>query len=587
LSVEIRDLSVTYLRHGKPTGDPVLRGINLKIKKGERFGILGPTGSGKTTLCYCLNGLIPREIPSIVEGEVIVKGVKTKDTPIEKITQNVGLVFSNPEFSVVEILVEDDIAFGPSNLNLSIEEINKRVKFAIEACRLKGYEKRSTGDLSGGETQAVAIAGILAMMTPIIVLDEPMTMLDPIGKETVANVLSNLSKNLGLTIIMTEAGNDIEYFTRFVDRIAVLYNGEILAVDTTQRIMSNIELMRKIGIEPPPVTTLFSDVVQPEKVPVKTEEAIALLKGLIKSRKLKLPSEKKILESQKVETTNKRKRVPIITVRNLHYVYPPDIRALKGINLDIYSGEKVAIIGQNGSGKTTLSYNLVGLLRPTNKDAKVNVAGLEVSNKKTPLHEIVKVINYAFQNPDAQLSQDTIWEEVTYGLKLMELPEKEIERRAMAALNLFGIADKKDEYILQASLDLKRYTTIASLVALEPKILILDEPTNGLDFEGAQVVMRAVEHLNKNGMTIIFITHNMELVAKYADRVIVMKDGNIYLEGTPKQVFTNPEKLKEAYLYPPQIARCFQALSTEGFPPDILTVEEARKFLREISLLSK
>ncbi len=576
MSVEVKNLTLTYLRRAKLVGEPVLRDVSFKVEKGERFGILGPTGSGKTTLTLCLNGLIPKEQPAAVKGKIIVDGLDTADTGIETLTQHLGAVFSNPEYAVVEVLVEDDIAFGPSNLNVPREEIQKRVDFAINACRLGGFEKRSTGDLSGGEMQSVAIAGVLAMMTPIMVFDEPVTMLDPIGKERVLTVMRDLNERLNTTIIITESGNDIEYFARLVDRIAVLYDGRILVVDTPRSVFSNSELMEKIGIRPPPVTTIFSDFDVPKsQVPITTEEAVQSMKKLLDARKMKprpRAGREKIREG---------KQEPIIVVRNLHHVYPPDVHALKGVDLDIYSGEKVALIGQNGSGKTTLAYHLVGLLKPTNPDAKVVVSGVDVANKKTSLKkDVIKVINYAFQNPDAQLCQETIWDEVTYGLKLLRLPAGEVERRAIEALKLFGIEDKRDVAIIQASLDLKRYTTIACLIAMGPGILILDEPTNGLDYDGGMRVMEVLRMLNETkGLTGIIITHNMELVAGFANRIIVLKDGNILMDGSTREVFSTPDKLKEAYLYPPQTARLFQALPEYGFPRDVLLPEETKDVL--------
>jgi len=576
VSVEIKNLSVTYTRKALPVGEPVLRGVSLKVEKGEKFGVLGPTGSGKSTLTLCLNGLIPREIPAMVKGTITIDGLDASVTPTTTLTQRVGLVFSNPELSLVEILVEDDVAFGPSNLNLPMEEIQKRTDFAISACRLKGFERRTTGDLSGGEMQSCAIAGILAMMTPIMVFDEPITMLDPIGKETVLAVIKDLNERFNTTMIINESGNDIEYFTRVVDRIAVLYNGQILAVDTPRNVLSNSELMEKIGVRPPQVTTFFSDFDLPkDRIPITVEEGVALMKELLDTGKVKQRPRKR-----KERAPEKKPQEPIIVVRNLHHVYPPNVHALKGVDLDIYPGEKIAIIGQNGSGKTTLSYHLVGLLKPTNPNAKVIVAGIDVANKKTPITKVIDVVNYAFQNPDAQLCQETVWEEVTYGLKLRKLPADEIERRALEALRLFGIEDKRDVATLQASLDLKRFTTIACLIAMRPRILILDEPTNGLDYEGGKRVMETIGKLNETmGMTSIVITHNMELVAEYVDRVIVMKDGSILMDGPAKEVFSKPEKLKEAFLYPPQIGRLFQALPDYGFPQDALLPAEKKGLL--------
>ncbi|MEM3713395.1 MAG: energy-coupling factor transporter ATPase [Nitrososphaeria archaeon] len=556
MSVVVNNLSIQYLKYGKPVGEPALKNLCLKIEKGEKFGILGPTGSGKTTLSLALNGFFPEEIPAKIDGEIVINGIKVGSVKIGQLKQHIGYVFYNPDYSLVELLVEDDIAFGPSNLNLDIKEIQARVSYAIQVCRLKGYEKRKTYDLSGGETQQVAIAGLIAMRTPIMVLDEPVTMLDPLGKNQVFDTLNFLNKEYGITIILTEAGNDIEYFLRFVDKIAVLYKGQLLKVGSTKEILADKNLLEYVQIDPPPLTKFFR-----KWAPVSFEEAVPLAENLIKSNKLLL---KKEGESKMMYNTNIRKNTehPIIMVKNLHHIYPGNIHALKGINLEIHEGEKVAIIGQNGSGKTTLALHLVGLLKPSNPDAKVIVGGLDVSSKKVKLSEIIKIINYSFQNPDAQLSQDTVYEEIAFGLKLLGLNKEEVDNKVKMALNMFDLYELKDTPIFNLSLSAKRRLTVASLIALGAKILILDEPTNGLSSNEAIAMMEKIRKLNLEGnLTYILISHNMEVVAKYADRLILMADGRILVDGPVREVFYTPEILKKANVRPPQVARLCQQLN--------------------------
>jgi energy-coupling factor transport system ATP-binding protein len=578
MSVEINDFSITYTWRAKPLPYDSLKNMDLKIKKGEVFGILGPTGAGKSSLLLCLNAIVPRLIPAVVKGDIVVDGLSTSTNQVHDMAQHIGLVLPDPSYGIVSITVEDDIAFGPSNLDLTSEEINNRVAFALEACRLKGYEQRSTGDLSGGESQSLAIAGVISMMPPVIALDEPITMLDPIGKDRVLQVIKDLNKKYNTTIIITEAGGDIEYFAPILDRIAIINEGEILGVGAPKKILMDEDLMGKIpNVMPPQVSRILLDLEPGKEPPLTVTEAQERIRRLLKSKKIK------VKEASRRRRSRKKKEEPIIHIENLHHVYPglrEGIHALKGVNLDIYVGEYVGLIGQNGSGKSTLSYHLVGLLRPTNQDASVIIDGVDAA--KASIKELINHINYSFQNPDSQLFQETVWGEVSYGLELAGLSEEEVEKRGMSALKLFGVESHREDPIIRASLDVKRFVAISSLIALEPKILIVDEPTNGLDYEGGKKVLDVLNTLNKRGWTIIIITHNMQLVAEYVRRVIVMKEGNILMDGPTEEVFSQTDKLREAFLLPPQVTQLGQSLGDIGIPNNILSIEEMENIIEKV-----
>ncbi|UCD72790.1 MAG: ATP-binding cassette domain-containing protein [Candidatus Bathyarchaeota archaeon] len=577
MSVEINDFSITYTWRAKTLPYDSLKNVDLKIKKGEIFGILGPTGAGKSSLLLCLNAIVPRLIPAVVKGDIVVDGLSTSTNQVHDMAQHIGLVLPDPSYGVVSITVEDDIAFGPSNLSLTPEEIRNRVEFALQACRLSGYEQRSTGDLSGGESQSLAIAGVISMMPPVIALDEPITMLDPIGKDRVLEVIKEINKNYNTTIIITEAGGDIEYFAPILDRVAIIKGGEILGVGAPKKVFMDEDLMGKIpDVLPPQVTRFLLDLEPGEAPPLTVAEAEDRLKRLYKSKKIQ------VKEPRRRRSSEKGKQEPIISIKNLHHVYPglrEGIHALKGISLDIYPGEYVGLIGQNGSGKTTLSYHLVGLLRPTNKDAEVIVDGVDAG--KAEIKELINHINYSFQNPDSQLFQETVWGEVSYGLGLAGLSEEEIEKRGMDALKLFKVESHREDPIIRASLDVKRFVAISSLIALEPKILIVDEPTNGLDYEGGKRVLDVLDTLNKSGWTIIIITHNMQLVAEYVRRVIVLKGGEVLMDGPTDEVFSQTDKLKEAFLLPPQVTQLGQRLGEIGVPDNVLSIEEMEKIINK------
>ena len=583
MSISVKDYTMKYMRSDNDN----LRNISLDIKKGERVGVLGPTGSGKTTLFMSFNGTIPHFMKASVEGEIVVEGLKTLDHSTVELAQHVGVVYADPHLATVALAVEDDVAFGPQCLGWSTEAIRETVHEALKRTRMQGFEKRSTTTLSGGELQAVSIASILAMRTQILALDEPLTMLDPIGKQMIIEMLATLFSEKQITLIVSEAGGDIEYFSQLVDRIVVLYNGEILADGPRHEILMNEKLLEKIGIQPPQVTGLAHMLNGPQPYPVTLDEAIPYYKKLLRKRKIRQ------VKVTKTKTKKKRTGKPIISVRNLHHTFTGLhlVHALKGIDLDIYPGEMIGLIGQNGSGKTTLSLHLIGIYKPTSVEGRevipddtviiINRMNITELMKRGlfQFYDLITTINYAFQNPDNQLFEDTIELEVSYGPKQLGLPEEEVEERVNDALSLYGIKDRKEDPVIFLTKDLKTYTAAASIVALRPKVLIIDEPTTGLDFNSSRRVMMSLKELQRRGHTIIVITHNMRLIAEYVDRCIVMGNGEIFMDGTPGEIFSHPEVLRKVFVQPPQITQLTQGLTDLGFPPDVRNIEEMFKII--------
>lgn len=565
MSVRFEDFAFTYLGQK----EPALRDINLRIEGGT-VGVIGPTGAGKTTLLMALNGLVPQTAVGHQKGDVIIKGLNTRDHPTSELARHVGLVMENPVTQLFSLTVIDDVAFGPSNLGLPINEIRKRVEFALEATRLKGFEKRDPNDLSGGEQQSLAIADILAMNPEILAMDEPICMLDPIGKSIVLSLIKRLSKEGKVTIILSESGADIDDVIKYLDRVVVLHHGEIVLDDSPVDALQS-DIFKEAGIGYPQVTELFlrlRDKKPSIPIPVTLEEANEYIREEYEGKEERMPEV--VRAGPKREVRVPPKAEPIIKVRNLHHVYPPDIEALRGVSLDVYEGEMVGLIGQNGSGKTTLAYHLVGLLKPTNPDAQVIVDGIAVI--KEPISKTVEHINYVFQNPDSQLFAEKVWDEIAFGPKNMELKDEEIKRRVAEAMKLFNIEGYESSYTISLSRDLKTFIAISSILAMKPKILLIDEPTTGLDAKGVTKVMEVLLNQRNAGCTVIVISHNMKLIAKYCDSVIVLKDGKVLTAGGTREVFSNPGVLKEAYILPPPITQLAQLI--KEFPPDILTVDE-------------
>jgi len=573
--VKIKDLKYKYRR----SPDWVLKGISLSVRKGEILGIVGPSGAGKTTLCMCLNGIIPHVLRGTMEGEVTVLGMNTLEHTSQELTSKIGIVFQDPETQLFGLTVEEDVSFLPINLGLPPDEVKRRVKWSLSIVGLEGYEDRFPYFLSGGEKQRVAIASVLSGQPEVIILDEPTSELDPIGKDQVFQVINQMAR-LGRTMIIVE--HDTERLAQIADRIIVINDGQIVLEGTPEEVFTEVTLLEKLGVKVPE-TVKLGYLFDKEKVgwakkygyPLSLEEAY--------ERLIKIFAEKKVskkqytLEASK-QSLERKQEEPIIKVRNLWHVYgegtPTQTVALKNISLDIYEGEFIAIIGQNGSGKTTLVKHFNKLLTPSN--GQVIVYGMDTREVSTA--ELAKRVGYCFQNPDHQIFSKTVWEEVTFGPKNLGLPEEEVKKRALEALKTVGLEGYEDEDPFSLGKGERQKIAVASVLAMKPDVLIVDEPTTGMDRKASIGMMELIKSLNDAGKTIIIITHDMDIVAQYARRVIVLHQGEILIDGPTNRVFSQPKVLEKTNIKPPQITRLAYKLK-EYIRPDILTIEEAHKEL--------
>lgn len=564
--LQLKDVSFSYLYSDKLA----LKNINLTLNKGEFLVVLGIPTAGKTTLLMSLNALIPNYVPGKLEGDVIVEGVNTKDTE-EILATSVGLTFEDPDRQIVMLTVEDDLEFGPSNIGLEREEIERRVSEVAEVMGLSEIKTRNPRTLSGGQKQCLVIGGVLAMQTKILALDEPLCMLDPLGKRRVLSALRTL-KEKGFSIVLTESGIDLDDIIEFADRLVVLYDGEILIDGSPREVIANTEIFEKAHMLTPQIARVALKMGEknPDNLPLNIDEAIQYVITKLDQKKLSSDVKRDKVDSKKRKKSNE----PIIHVSNVCHTYDayPPVEALKGVSLDIYPQEFVGLIGQNGSGKTTLSYHLVKLLSPTNKDVEIVVGGVDVVS--SPLPTVIEKINYVFQNPDHQFFCEKVRQEIDYGLEQKNLPAEEIERKRNEVCKRLGIEDILDEYVMDLSREKKMYLALASVLVLDPEILIVDEPTTGLDYYGSIHVMNLLKELNKEGKTIVVISHNMSMISEYCERIIVMSDGLIILDDSTREVFCKPEVLEKAWITPPPICQVAQGLEEYGFPPDVLTTDE-------------
>lgn len=572
--VEFKKFSFRYLRRKKPA----LKDINLTVEEGTTVAVVGPAGAGKTTLVKALNGLVPYIEPGYLEGDVIVNGLNTREYDVPEMAHHVSIVLENPDLQIFSLTVKDDIAFGPANLGLPADEIWERVAYAMRETELVGFDDRNPNNLSGGEQQSLAIAGALAMKPRVLALDEPVAMLDPVGKERVMSVVERITKgDSKATTIITESGADIEAVAEKVDRVIALHQGEVVVDGPAEEVLVD-PVMERIGVGRPQVVDLFLKLqgagLKVPHIPIVLDDAVEILRRLLTEAGVKRvevppgygrPRERDVGEE-------------VVRVQNLHHTYPPDVPALRGIDLTIRRGEMVGIIGQNGSGKTTLARHLVGLLKPTNRrEAMVQVMNQDIT--KLRFRQIIEMINYVFQNPDDQIFADTVWEEIAFAPEMMGFSKEKSKQLIEEALETFNLKGHERDYTMALPADLKTYLSIACVLPLKPQVLLIDEPTTGLDTRGERVMLLSLKKLQDAGHTIVIITHNMKTVAEHCDRVIVMKEGKILIEGPPREVYAQPNLLLEADIRPPQITQLGQRLSDMGFPSDVLTVDEMAEII--------
>ncbi len=555
----------------RKTNSPVIMNLNVKIKSGETLFITGPAGAGKTTFCRFLNGLIPHFYTGELQGKVTIKGMDTEDYPPEILCGYVGLIFDNPSNQLFNLTVFDEIAFGPENMGIPPKEIKEIVNDSLEFCRLEKYVNKTPHHLSGGEQQACALASIMAMRPEIYVLDEPTANLDPYGTDLIFERINRLLTTEKKTSVIVE--HKLENIAKLADRMIVLKNGEILLEGKPKDVMQEVDQLLKLGLKVPQITQIAKRIknkgIDIKSLPTTLNEGIKVFSILFKQGKLEFSKRKKRTEIETNKNIHSRKET-IMECKNIKYTYPDGTEALKGVDLKLHRGDFLGLIGRNGSGKSTLAKIMKGIYNPT--QGEVLISGERLHDKIGI--ERAKRVGYVFQNPDDQIFCRTVRDEITFGLKYMKLTrsqESELLKKAASAMDLHEYLDSNP---FELSQGLRQRVAIASVLVFEPEIFIIDEPTTGQDFARSKIIMDITKSLYETGITIIIITHDMELISEYANRLVVVSDGKILLDGPTREVFSKPEIIKQSSLKPPQITSLSQALKKYGVPSDILSVDE-------------
>ncbi len=565
-SIEISNLSFKYRSHGKEN-PPAISDINLTVDKGEFVVIMGPSGAGKSTLANCLNGLIPHFQKGEYKGEVKVGNLIAKNEKVGKMSKEIGLVFQDFEAQLFSTNTMLELAFGPENFAVPREEIHRRITEVLKTVHLQGFENRAPSTLSGGQKQRLAIGSVLTTLPGIICMDEPTTDLDPVGKMEIFNIAKQLHTDSTFTLIIIEHETEEALHA---DRLILMEEGRIIKEGRPADILRDTELTGRIGIQSLQIPEFFKRRLnmEKEKLPISPGEGILLFKE--KNLKIDEAEYKKILEKE--DSRESMYGEVFIEVKNLVHTYGNGNKALKGVTLEIREGEFLAILGHNGSGKTTLVKHFNGLLSPTEGD--VIVGGK--NTKDVTIFEIGKDVGYVFQNPDHQIFSDTVYEEVAFSPKLRGYPEEEVKTRVTEALEAVGMSGSEEEDPFSMTKGQRQRIAVASVLSARPKVIILDEPTTGLDYKEQKQMMELVKGLNKAGHTIIMITHTMWVVAEYAHRVAVINNGEISMYGRTRDVFADEKKLLDLYLKTPQVVSM-----SNGLGKTVLSVEELLECTKE------
>ena len=569
--------------------EEILKGVDLTIKKGEFIALLGRNGSGKTTFSKQLNAILR---PS--EGTVTVDEMGTKDADkLYEIRQRVGMVFQNPDNQMVAASVEEEVAFGPENLGMESDTIVARVKQALEQVRMWKRRKTAPNHLSGGQKQRIAIAGILAMHPDYIVLDEPTAMLDPKGRKEVMEALQRLNQEQEMTVILIT--HDMEE-AALASRVILLADGQVRFDGTPEDFFGEDALLAEMGMEAPlsyRVRKLIdSDVFEKKIGDARVEEATIDKREKVAEydktgREWEASSElvdKK--KNKKAEAETDEKNQDLLSLQHVSYIYSPGTAyekvALDDVNLSLGKGEIVGLAGHTGSGKSTMIQLLNGLLKPTS--GTVTFEGKDIHAKGYSGNYLRSKVGMVFQYPEHQMICDTVWEDVAFGPGKQSLTEEACNARVEEALRFVDLPEKYYQASpLQLSGGQKRRVAIAGVLAMHPEYIILDEPAAGLDAAGKREIFDRIRRMSREqGIGVLLVSHSMEDLAEYADRIIVLDDGKKILDDRPAEVFAERETLETCGLDVPEAVKFADRLRAEGYaiPQTVIREEELLETLR-------
>ncbi|MEP6637962.1 MAG: ABC transporter ATP-binding protein [Chloroflexota bacterium] len=561
----IDDLSVRYPGRREPS----LEEVTLAVRPGEQVGVAGRTGAGKSTLVLASAGFIPRVVRARLGGRVVIDGRDAATTAAGDLLGRVGIIFATPanQLSASKLSVREELAFGLENLGIPRDEMDARIDATLARLSIGHLADREPFALSGGEQQRVAIASIVAMGTSILVLDEPTAQLDPAGTAAVADLLAELARG-GASILCVE--HDPSVLGR-MDSCLVLDAGHPVALDVPGAALT--EASTAAGLRAPTLVRL-AQAAGIDLASAFDEGVIA--SGLLarRARSARAPVAEIAAETNATSAPAwfpSSTRLPVrVDIEDLVHRYPSGIEAVRGVSLVIEPGEAVAVLGQNGSGKTTLVKHLNGLLRPA--EGRVLLDGQPTDGRS--IAQLAATVGFVFQNPDEQLFERSVGREVSFGPRNLGVPAAVVAERVTASLAAVGLLDERPTNPYDLDLSRRKLVALAGVLAMDPAVLVLDEPTTGQDAEGVARVGAVVEAMRASGRSVVAITHDMEFAAAHFGRLVVMRDGLVVADGAPASVFApaNDDLLASTGLTPPPAARIAARMGLDPVALDARTL---------------
>lgn len=572
-SITLKDFSFTHELANKPC----LEGINYCFEAGKVYGIIGPNGAGKSTLLHAIRGLIPHYFPGTSRGELLIHEQSVFSLSSAELAKTIGFVFQNPfnQISGAKASVYEEVAYGLENIGIPQEEMAQRIEGILEKTGLTSLADRHPYHLSGGQQQRVALASVLVMDQDILLIDEPTSQLDPESSQYILSIIASL-KSKGKTILLVE--HEVDFLAQVADELLVLVDGQLLEHGPSSVIFADDHLA-SYGI-PVPQVVRFKSLLKEEGCPLSAGQILGedLVTNLLQIKghlKAPLPTEGDNSTSDWPSGKENglqelaQKGDPLLEIKGASYTYPSGHQALKDVQLAIYPGEKVAIVGQNGAGKTSTVKLLNGLIRPSK--GQVLFRGQATKGKTTA--QLARHIGYVFQNPDEQLFNATVYEELAYSLKrqpALKANPGEIDRLVHHWAQLCGVDSYLEKNPYDLSLSSRKLVAMAAILTLDPDVIILDEVNAGQDLRGMAQLQTIIDQLITLNKAVIVITHDMAFASRSMDRIVVMVDGQIKGQGRPLDIFSQTRLLQQAHLTPPLSVQLTHALHLH---PDRLSLE--------------